>query len=100
MEPLALHLLARIGDDGDGGGRQDLGGDAGVDSTEVGCPGERREASPLLFDGREEGKDRGEIERGNDGSGAINAGQEGVRAGLSSLGAGNDKERTKERRAG
>src|SRR3546814_20521767 len=80
IEPLALHLLARIGDDGIGEGRQDLGGDAGVDSTELGCPVARRSASPLLFDSREEGTARGELSRGHQGlrSEATRGGQECV----------------------
>jgi hypothetical protein len=38
IKPLALHLPARIGDDGIGEGRQDLGGDAGMDAAELGRP--------------------------------------------------------------
>jgi hypothetical protein len=62
-------------------GRQDLGGDAGMDAAEIGRPVGRGQAQPLLFDECEESEDRGELARGDDGVGTIETAPEGLRAG-------------------
>src|SRR3546814_2911001 len=96
IKPLALHLPARIGDDGIGEGRHDLGGDAGMDAAELGRPVGRGQAQPLLFDEDEESQDRGELARGDDGVRAIKAAPEGLRTGRTGLGEGRSEEHTSE----
>src|SRR3546814_12740904 len=88
IKPLALHLPARIGDDGIGEGRHDLGGDAGMDAAELGRTVGRGQAQPLLFDEDEESQDSGELARGADGVRAIKTATEGLRSGRTGLAAG------------
>ncbi len=78
----------RLGDDRIGKCRQNLADDPGMNLPELGHPVRTRQALPLIFDECEEGQDRGQLARGDDSVGAMEAPPERLRTGRTNLGEG------------